>query len=107
MSMDIPAFGRKPHTTGWLIAAIIFSIPSVLLTAYVYSEFQNINEFTILAMMLPTLILLLLGSGTLVLWVIWIFQSVRARKFVEHQKVITEITADMRRREAESPSGSI
>ncbi len=46
LNSEIPEIGKKPHTAGWLTGAIIFSILPVAPAVFVYSQWQDINEFT-------------------------------------------------------------
>ena len=102
LDIEIPAFGNKPHTVGWLVAAIICSIPPMALAAFVYSEWRDVNEFTLMVTMIPALLALLLGFAALILWMAWIFQIIRSRKYTKHFVTLHKIADDLRREQAET-----
>jgi hypothetical protein len=93
-----PMIGKKPHTTGWLVGAAVCSLLAVLPAMFVYSEWQDVNEFTLMVTMIPALIALLSGGLALLFWTVWIYQLVRARKFEKHQQVLEQIRHDLRGR---------
>ncbi len=98
----MPMPTRKPHTVGWLVGAIICSLLPVPLALFVYKEWQQINEFTMMVTMIPALLVLLLSCAAVILWLVWILQFVRSRKFQQHQKVVREISLDVERRHVAS-----
>lgn len=102
LDIEIPAFGKKPHTVAWLVAAIICSIPPMALAAFVYSEWRDVNEFTLMVTMIPALLALLLGLAALVLWLVWVFQFIRSYKYTKHFVTLQEIANDLRREQAET-----
>jgi hypothetical protein len=72
---------KKPHAAGWLIAATLCSFMPVAPSVFVYSQWQDINEFTFMVTMIPAVIALLLWGVAFTLWGIWAFQFMRVQKF--------------------------
>ena len=89
---------KKPNHALWLIAACVSTLLALVPSIFVYSQWQNINEFTLLVTMIPALIALLLWGLALSLWVVWSVQLVRLRKFRMHQQVISGIMKNIHNR---------
>ena len=85
MSAGYVPIAKKPHTAGWLIGAIVFSFPPIVPAAFVYSEWEEINEFTFMVTMIPALVALCLAALALGLWAVWIVQVIRSRLFLRRQ----------------------
>jgi hypothetical protein len=98
----VPPIEGKPHTTGWLVGAIVFTLLALAPAAFVVLEWQEINEFTILVTLIPALLAVLLGFAALALWLVWILQWIRSRKYLEHLLIIRQISLDRQREQAEA-----
>ena len=84
------------------MGAIVFTLLALAPAAFVVLEWQEINEFTILVTLIPALLAVLLGFAALALWLVWILQWIRSRKYLEHLLIIRQISLDRQREQAEA-----
>ena len=67
------AAGRRADAEGWRIAAVVCSLFAGALTAFIFVQCRDSNEFTFMIVALPILLVMALVPLSVTLWVVtWV-----------------------------------